>query len=398
MSLRNIYLENVGQTSEMSMLLEVSHAKGVYIYDTSGKQYMDLNSGISVSNLGHSHPAIIEAIQKQSEAHLHTMVYGEHVQSSQALFAKNLLSKIDDRYNSLYYLLTGSEVVEAAMKLAKKQTNRTQIIAAKHAYHGSTQGAESLRSDESYKRAFYPLLPDIDYIVFNDLESLQLITEKTACVIIEPVQAEAGIISPTHHFLNAVQNKCKETGTLFILDEIQTGFGRTGSLFAFQKFGLAPDIICIGKAMGGGLPLSGLISSKEIMMSLAKNPALGHISTFGGHPLSCASANAALKVLENENLIETVEKKALLFVNELSNHTIIKEIRFEGLLMAVEVTKRKYLKHVVSKAIELGVLIDFFLFNRSSFRLAPPLIISEKDIKKASSILREAFNYAESLY
>jgi len=398
LDLRTLYLQNVGQTSEFSMMFEVSHADGVYIYDINGKEFIDLNSGISVSNLGHKNEEIVQAIKNQADKHLHTMVYGEHIQSSQLLFAQELLAQLDDVYQSLYYLLTGSEAIEAAMKLAKKFTNRTEIIAAKNAYHGSTQGAESLRSDEDYKRSFYPLLSDINWIEFNKIDTIKRITERTACVIIEPVQAEAGVLPPNIDFLIAVQQRCKATKTLFILDEIQTGFGRTGKLFAHQKFGIRPDIICIGKAMGGGLPLSGIISSKEILESLAKKPSLGHITTFGGHPMSCASALASIRILKNTTVIKEVESKAFLLKDLLEVHPIVKEVRNEGLMMAVELTKRKYLKHVVSKSIELGVLVDYFLFNNKSFRIAPPLIISTEEIKKASTILREAFHYAESLY
>ena len=396
MSLRKLYLQHVGQTSEMPLLLEVDHAKGIYITDRNGKVYMDLNSGISVSSTGHAHPKIIAAITSQTEKHLHTMVYGEHVLSSQVALAQKITQQTDS-LDTIYYLLTGTEVVEAAMKLAKKRTNRVEVIAAENAYHGSTQGSESLRSDENYKQAFYPLLPGISWIKFNDFSSLDKITAKTAAVIIEPVQAEAGVILPQNNFLLEAQKRCRENGALFILDEIQTGFGRTGKMFAFQKMGLQPDLVCLGKAMGGGLPLSALLGSKEIIAELAKNPALGHISTFGGHPLSCAAGNASLEIIMQENLMDQIEAKEALFHKKLK-HPIIKEVRSAGLMMAVEVTKRKYLKHVVTKALELGVIVDYFLFNSTSFRLAPPLIISTEEIERACSILVEAMEFALAQY
>ncbi len=396
-NLRQLYLQYVGQTSDFSLAFEVAKASGVYLYDTNRKKYFDLNSGISVSSLGHGNPQIKKAIHDQLDRHLHTMVYGEHVQQTQVKFAELLTSQLPEHYESLYYLLTGSEAIEAAMKLAKKRTNRRQIIAAKHAYHGSTQGAESLRSDEAYKQAFYPLLPAIDWISFNEEKDLALITEETAAVIIEPTQAESGVNCAKEGYLKAVQLRCEETGTLFILDEIQTGFGRTGHLFAFQKYGLKPDVICIGKAMGGGLPLAGLIASKDCLSSLMKEPALGHITTFGGHPLSCAAAHASLQFMLDAKVIESVIDKSDAFA-ELLRHEIVKEVRRDGLLMAVELTKRKYLKHVVSKAHELGAIIDYFLFNDRSFRLAPPLVISEDEIKKACHILQQAFDYSFRKY
>ncbi len=396
-NLRQLYLQHVGQTSDFSLAFEVEKAEGVFLYDTKGKKYFDLNSGISVSSLGHGNPRIKAAIKDQLEKHLHTMVYGEHVQQSQVQFATLLMQQLPDKYQSLYFLLTGSEAIETAMKLAKKRTNRRQIIAAKDAYHGSTQGAESLRSDENYKRAFYPLLPAIDWITFNKEEELELITDQTAAVIIEATQAESGVNTAHNGYLQALQNRCEQTGTLFILDEIQTGFGRTGSLFAFQKYGLSPDVICIGKAMGGGLPLSGLIASQECLSFLMKDPALGHITTFGGHPLSCAAAHASLQYMLDHKIVDKVEEKSALF-NQLLQHNIVREVRRDGLLMAVELTKRKYLKHVVSKAHELGAIIDYFLFNDKSFRLAPPLVISFEEIKKACHILQQAFDYSFEKY
>ncbi len=396
-SLRQLYLSNVGQTSELPLLLEVDHANGMYIFDRDGKKYLDLNSGISVSSLGHCHPKVVSALKSQSEKYLHTMVYGEHVQSPQVKFAELLLRQLKNKYESVYYLMSGTEAVELGMKIAKNATNRYELISCTNAYHGSTQGAEALRSDLDYKSAYHPLLPGINHMRFNHLEDVNLINEGTAGVIIEAVQAEAGVIPPDIMFLIAVQKRCEEVGALFILDEIQTGFGRTGHLFAHQKYGVSPDLILIGKSMGGGMPIAGVVGSKSLMNTIIKNPALGHITTFGGHPMSCAAAHASLQALLDENVVDQVLNKEAM-MKDLLQHNIIKEVRSSGLMMAVELTKRKYLKHVVKHTIENGALIDYFLFNDRSFRVAPPLIITEKQIKEGCDILLASMDYAEAKY
>jgi len=325
------------------------------------------------------------------------MVYGEHIQNPQVAYASLLASNLDKSLNSLYYVMSGSEATEGAMKLAKRYTGRTEIIACANAYHGSTQGAESLRSDEDYKRAFYPLLPDVNHITFNDKTDLEKITERTACVILEPVQAEAGVVLPKDNYLQAVRKRCNETDTLMILDEIQTGFGRTGHLFAYQKYNVLPDILLVGKAMGGGMPIAGFLASHEIMSTFMSKPVLGHITTFGGHPVCCAAAKATLDTLLDEEIVTTVLDKEKL-IKSLLVHPIIKEVRSSGLMMAVELTKRKYLKHVVAKCYEIGLIIDWFLFNNRSFRLAPPLVITVEEIKEACGIILEAMDYAEGRY
>ena len=396
-SLRQLYLDNVGQTSELPLLLEIDHAEGMYIYDKNGKRYLDLNSGISVSSLGHCHPQVIKALRDQSEKYLHTMVYGEHVHTPQVKFAELLLSRLDDVYERVYYLMSGTEAVELGMKIAKRYTGRYELISCQNAYHGSTQGAETLRSDLEYKSSYFPMIPGVKHIRFNHHDDLSKINEDTAGVIIEAVQAEAGIIPPDNSFLKALQKRCKEMGALFILDEIQTGFGRTGKLFAYQKYNILPDLILIGKAMGGGMPIAGVVGSKELMNTIIKNPALGHITTFGGHPMSCTAAHASLETLLEDNYIDTVLAKEKLIKNML-RHEIIKEVRSSGLMMAVELTKRKFLKHVVNYTIENGALIDYFLFNDRSFRLAPPLIISEEQIKEGCQILLKAMDYAKEKY
>lgn len=394
---RQLFINHVAQTNELPLMLDVARAKGMYIYDQNGKAYLDMNSGISVSSLGHCHPTVTNAIKEQVDQHLHTMVYGEHIQQPQIQYAQLLSSQLPDHLSKVYYVMTGTETVEVAMKLARRTTGRYEIIAAKNAYHGSTYGAEALRSDYEFTGSFGPGVPGVRHIQFNDEKSLLRITENTAAVIIEPVQAESGINPPTDDFLKKVKARCSEVGALFVLDEIQTGFGRTGELFAFMKYDCPPDILLIAKGMGGGMPIGGVVSSKEIFAHLLKNPALGHITTFGGHPVSCVAAHATLSTLLEEEIIPEVSKKEAYFLEKLQ-HPIIKEIRHSGLMMGVELTRRKYLKHVVAKAIDLGLLIDFFLFNDRSFRLAPPLIVDYQTIDKAVSILLQAMDFAQEKY
>lgn len=396
-SKRQLFLDHVGQTSTYPLMLEIEKAEGVYIMDTSGKRYFDLNSGISVSSLGHRHPQVITAIKAQLDKHLHTMVYGEHVQAPQIEYAELLTAQLDSSLNSIYFLNSGSEVLEAAMKLAKRATGRYELISASGAYHGSSQGAETLRSDHAYSRAFLPLIPGVRHIEFNTVNDLDRITQKTAAVIVEPVQAESGVIVPNPTYLKSLRERCTATQTLLILDEIQTGFGRTGRLFAHQKYGLVPDLLCIGKAMGGGMPIGGLVGNQAILGQFTRNPDLGHITTFGGHPVPCAAAKATLEVLLATDHIETVKDKEA-YIHQSLKHPIVKEIRSSGLMMAVELTKRKYLKHVVGKAFEEGALIDYFLFNNRSFRLAPPLVYTMEELQKAMAILVKALDYAERKY
>lgn len=397
-TLRQLFLSHVAQTSELPLMLEIDRAEGMYIYDTSNKRYIDMNSGISVSSLGHCHPAVVDAVKEQVSKHMHTMVYGEHLHNKQIAYAELLTSQLDKSLSKVYYVMTGTECVEVAMKLSRRHTGRTEIIAAKKAYHGSTYGAEALRSDFEFTASFAPGVPGIKHIDFNSEEELVKITENTACVIIEPVQAESGVNPPKNGYLKKVQNRCREVGALFILDEIQTGFGRTGALFAHKKYGVVPDMLLIAKSMGGGMPIGAVVSSEKIMSSLLKNPALGHITTFGGHPVSCAAAYATLSELLKGDIISQVGLKEQLIHEKIGSHPIVKEVRSSGLMMGVELTKRKYLKHVVSSAIENGILIDFFLFNDRSFRLAPPLIITENQINDACEILKKALDFAMEKY
>lgn len=393
-SLKQLYLSHVAQTSRLPLLLEVERSEGVFIWDKNGKRYFDMNSGIAVSSLGHANPEIIQAIHSQATKYMHTMVYGEHVQSPQVEYAQTISKYLDDSLNSLYFLMSGTEATELAMKICKRYTGRYQIISCKNAYHGSTQGAESLRSDLEYKNAFYPLLPEMRHIQFNNLEDLDQISENTAGVICEVVQGEAGVILPDPSFLKALRERCTMTGSLLIFDEIQSGFGRTGYLFAHQKYGVVPDLLLIGKAMGGGMPIAGVIGPGEIMKCLVVNPELGHITTFGGHPVCVSAALAALKILLRTDLIDQVHEKEKIIHQKLK-HPIVKEIRSAGLMMAIELTSRKYLKYSVSRAFELGLIVDWFLFNDRSFRLAPPLIISEEELRQACDILLESLQFAE---
>lgn len=396
--IKDLYLSHVGQTSDMSMLLEVSHAKGAYIYDTQGKRYLDMNSGISVSSLGHCHPAVTRAVKEQVDSYMHTMVYGEHVQKPQVAFAQRLTSEMQGTFDCVYYLSAGTEATELGIKLAKKYTGRYEIVAMRSSYHGSTYAAESLRSDAEYTRAFMPLMPGVRHINFNVHEDLSLITNKTAGVLCEVVQGEAGVIKAQKEYLEHLRKRCDEVGALLIFDEIQSGFGRTGHLFAHEGYGVYPDIVLIGKAMGGGMPISGVVTSHEILGSIIRDPALGHISTFGGHPVCTAAASAALDVLLDEGLMDDVQEKEDFIVKKLSQHDIIKEVRSAGLMMAVEPIRRKYLKHIVSKALDLGVLVDWFLFNNRSFRLAPPLITTQEQLREGCDILLMAMDHARDLY
>ncbi|WP_235298591.1 aspartate aminotransferase family protein [Portibacter marinus] len=396
-SIRQLFLSHVAKTNEMPLMLEIDRAEGIYIYDSKGKKYFDMNSGISVSSLGHCHPAVVKAVKDQVSRHMHTMVYGEHIQSPQASYASLLTSQLHKRLDLVYFVMTGTETVELAMKLARKQTGRTEIIACRNAYHGSTYGAEALRSDTGFTMHFAPGVPGVRHINYNLVEDLNKITKSTAAVIVEPVQAESGVHPPLDNYLLQLKIRCEKVGALFILDEIQTGFGRTGALFAHQKYNAIPDVLLIAKSMGGGMPIGAVVSSEKIFSSMIKNPALGHITTFGGHPVSCAAAHATLTtILENELPEKVLTKEAL--IRRTLQHPIIKEIRSSGLMMAVELTKRKYLKHVVGKCMDLGLIIDWFLFNDRSFRLAPPLIITEQEIDEACKIILEAMDYAFEKY
>jgi acetylornithine/succinyldiaminopimelate/putrescine aminotransferase len=368
------------------MGLEIVKAEGIYLYDKKGRQYIDLVSGVSVSNVGHCHPKVVEAVQAQAAKYMHLMVYGEFVQEPQVNFAKQIVDLLPEKFQSVYFVNSGSEAIEGAMKLAKRVTGRREILAFKKAYHGSTQGALSIYGGDELKKSVQPLLPEIDFMTFNNSETLSLITNKTACVVMEVIQAEAGIVPAEKEFLEAVKVKCIETGTLLVFDEVQTGFGRTGKMFGFEHYGVEPDIICFAKGMGGGMPIGAFVSSKELMDTLTNKPALGHITTFGGHPVSCAAGLASLKVILEEKLYEKAEQKEMLF-RSLLRHKAIKEIRGRGLFLAIEMVSGFNMTAFFNLCVEQGIIYDFFLFNDSAFRIAPPLTISEPEIEKIDPIL-----------
>jgi acetylornithine/N-succinyldiaminopimelate aminotransferase len=394
---REIFLKHVAQTSPGPLALEITKAEGTMLYDAAGKAYIDLIGGISVANTGHRHPRVIAAIQKQLDAYLHIMVYGEFVESPQVQYAKLLTDNLPVSLNSVYFTNSGAEAVEGAMKLAKRVTNRTQIIAFNKSYHGSTQGALSILGDEYWRNAFRPLLPAILHLDYGAGESLNFITTETACVIAETVQAEAGVIAPTKKWMQALRTKCTETGTLLILDEIQTGFGRTGKRWGFENFDIVPDVLLLGKALGGGMPLGAFIADKELMWSFTESPVLGHITTFGGHPVSCAAGMAAMEALLQEHIIDTVKKKEELF-RSLLIHPAIKAVRSYGLWLAVEFDSFETNKKVIDECINRsgqqdrpgGLVTDWFLFAPECLRISPPLIITEEEIRKACAIILES--------
>jgi putrescine aminotransferase len=383
---RQLFLNHNAQTSDTPLLIEINHASGVYMFGAKNEKYLDLISGIGVSNVGHCHPKVVQAVQDQASKFMHLMVYGEFVQSPQVELAVKLTQTLPEKLDAVYLVNSGSEATEGALKLAKRYTNRREIISCVNAYHGSSHGALSVMGNEFFKQSFRPLLPGIKHINFNVIEDLNQITEQTAAVIIETVQGEAGIRVADVEYMKALRAHCTYTGTLLILDEIQCGFGRTGFFWGFEKYGIEPDILLTAKGMGGGMPIGAFISSKEIMDTLSHNPVLGHITTFGGHPVSCAAALACMKIIEEESLIESVQHKADLFLKYLK-HPGIKEVRNAGLMMAVEFESYPVLKKIIDQAIAKGVLTDWFLFCDNSMRIAPPLIITEEQIIEACSII-----------
>lgn len=383
---RQLFLNYVAQTSTAPLALEIERAEGVYLYGPEGQKYLDLIAGISVSNTGHSHPQVVKAVQQQAEKYMHLMVYGEFVESPQVKYAARITEFLPQQLNNVYFTNSGAEATEGALKLAKRYTGRTQLISFKNAYHGSTQGALSVMGDEYFKRKFRPLLPDTLQLHYNNVDELEEITCRTAAVIIETVQAESGVTVPSEDYMKRLRERCTETGTLLIFDEIQAGMGRTGKNFAFDHFGVVPDILLLAKAFGGGMPLGAFISSKQIMQTLTDNPVLGHITTFGGHPVSCAAGLAAWEVVQSENLVAQVEEKGLLF-EQLLNHPHIKAKRRIGLLMALEFENFEQNKRIIDTCIVNGVLTDWFLFAPHCMRIAPPLTITTEEIKLACEVI-----------
>ncbi|MEJ2883111.1 aspartate aminotransferase family protein [Pedobacter sp. GR22-6] len=383
---RQLFLQHNAQTTLEPLLLEFTKARGMYLYDTAGKKHMDLIAGIGVSNVGHCHPSVVAAVKEQAESYMHIMVYGEFVQSPQVNFAKALADVLPEQLNCTYFVNSGAEAVEGAMKLAKRYTDRAEIVACHHSYHGSTQGALSLMGNEEFKQAYRPLLPQVKFIRYNVLADLELITQETAAVFIETIQGEAGIRVADEAYFKALRERCTATGTLLVLDEIQCGFGRTGKLFGFEHFDIVPDILLLAKGIGGGMPIGAFVSSREIMLSLTTNPILGHITTFGGHPVSCAAGLATLATILSEDLVSGVTQKGELF-KQLLKHPAIKEVRGIGLMMAIEFESFELNKKIIDACIADGLISDWFLHCSNSMRIAPPLIISKEDIEWACKVI-----------
>jgi acetylornithine/N-succinyldiaminopimelate aminotransferase len=395
-SSRQLFLRHLGQTSPEPLMVEIVKAEGVYLYGVSGEKYIDLISGVSVSNTGHANRQVIEAVQRQVSDYMHLMVYGEFIQSPQVEYASALTSLLPDKLDSVYFVNSGSEAVEGALKLARRYTGRPGIVSFENAYHGSTFGALSVQGSDLFSHAFGPLLPGVTRARFNDPAAAQYITRETACVIVEPIQAEAGVIMPENSFLELLRSRCTEVGALLIFDECQTGFGRTGTLFCLERYGVVPDILVLAKALGGGMPLGAFISTRQIMASLTHDPPLGHITTFGGHPVCCAAGMASLKVLIENNLAGFAGTKANIFRTRLQ-HKLITGIRGEGLLLAVSLNRPELVKYLVMSAPRHGLITDFFLFCGDSFRIAPPLTITTEEIHEACDKLLLLLDEAASI-
>ena len=389
LSPRQLMLRHLAPTSQSPMGLTIERAEGMYMFAPDGKRYMDLIAGISVSNVGHCHPKVVNAVQRQASTHMHLMVYGEYVQTPQLAFAEQICSLLPEKLNSVYFVNSGSEAIEGAIKLAKRVTGRTGLIAFEDAYHGSSNGALSLMGNEAYKGPFYPLLPEVQHIRLNNFDDLLRIDQLTAAVFLETIQGESGVQIPTKEFMLALRNRCSEQGAILILDEIQCGFGRTGKMFAFSHFDIIPDVLVMAKGMGGGMPIGAFVASKGMMETLSHNPILGHITTFGGHPVSCAAGLASLQVLQEEHLVEQVERKEQLFRTHL-NHPLIREIRGKGLLLAVQLDTFAQLMAVIDVCIANGIVTDWFLFCNDAMRIAPPLTVTDDEIITACKVINAA--------
>ncbi|MDX2360517.1 MAG: aspartate aminotransferase family protein [Crocinitomicaceae bacterium] len=382
------FLAHQAQTNPSPYLIEVDRAEGVYIYSKDGTAYLDMIAGVAVNNIGHNHPKVVEALKSQIDRHLHVMVYGEYIQDAQLNFAKHLTDLLPNSLDCVYTVNSGTEANEAALKLAKRVTGRTELISFQGSYHGSTHGSMSVSGNETKKEAFRPLLPDVRFLEFNTIEDLQSITKKTAGVIIETIQGDAGVRIPSQEFMSALRKRCDEVGAKLIFDEIQCGIGRSGKLFAFEHFNVTPDILTLGKALGGGMPIGALVSSRENLDQFTFDPMLGHITTFGGHPVNCAAAEACLQVMETEIDYSEVERLGKLLEELLSDEQEIKEIRRIGMMFAFDMESFERVEKVVKKCLEKGVISFWFLSHPHSFRLSPPLNISEDEIRKAAKIIK----------
>lgn len=388
---REIFYQKVAQTTSSPIGIEIADAQGCYMYSPDGKRYIDLISGVAVSNVGHCHPKVVAAVQEQASKYMHLMVYGEYIQSPQVQYAEMLTKLLPPTLNNIYYVNSGSEAVEGALKLAKRYTGRGEIIHTTNAYHGSTHGAISIMGNEEFRYAFRPLLPGTRAIRFNNFDDLEHITTQTACVILDPLQSENGLIVPAEGYMEKLRQRCTDTDTLLIFDEVQTGFGRTGSMFYLNKT-VTPDILIIAKAMGGGMPIGAFVSSKEIMNSLTYNPILGHITTFGGHPVSCAAALASLKVIAEEELWQNAEEKGRLFEEALKNNSKLTGIRRQGLFLACDLETEEIYWKLLDRFIDNGLVTDSFLYKLNSFRVAPPLTISDSETNEAIELIIKSLN------
>ena len=398
MILRKQFLAHVGQTSPAPMLVEVARAEGSFFYTPEGKRYFDLVAGVSVSNVGHANPAVVEAVQRQAADYMHIMVYGEMVERPQVEYARRIAELLPGDLDCLYFVNSGAEAVEVALKLAKRCTGRTELISMRRAYHGSTHGAMSMMGapeGEEWKAEFRPLLPDTRAIEFNSFEDLKYITERTAGVLCEVVQGEAGVRLPDEGWLKALRERCTEVGALLIFDEIQTGMGRTGEMFASIKYGVTPDVVTLAKAFGGGMPLGGVAARRDVLNLFTENPCLGHITTFGGHPVCCAAGLAALNYMVDNGVVEQVESKGALFEQRLLSHPRVQEIRRSGLLLAVELGRSEYLYQLMDIFKQEGIMSDWFLFCDTAFRISPPLTISEEEIEECCTIIRQSLDRIE---
>jgi len=388
---RDIFLKNIAQTSGAPIGLEIIKAEGIYQYDASGKEYIDLIAGFSVANIGHSHPEVIKAVQEQAAKYMHLIVYGEFIESPQTAYAKLLTEHLPASLDCIYFTNSGAEATEGALKLAKRATGRPNIIAFNKSYHGSTQGALSVMGDEYYRNAFRPLLPGIIHTDYNGNEVFDLINNNTACVILETIQAESGITVPSKQWMQQLRSKCTEHGVLLILDEIQAGFGRTGKLWAFEHFDIVPDILLLGKALGGGMPLGAFVAGKALMHQLSFNPVLGHITTFGGHPVSCAAGKTAFEILLNDGLAAQVKEKEALFVAQLQ-HSSIRQLNHFGLWASLKFQDNETAQNIIHACVENGCITDWFLFAPDHLRIAPPLTIQPEQIRNACSVIINCIN------
>jgi acetylornithine/succinyldiaminopimelate/putrescine aminotransferase len=390
MSQRDFFLSHLGQTTPFPFLVEVDRAEGIYIYDKQGKSYMDMISGVAVNNIGHRHPKVVTALKNQIDKYLHVMVYGEFIQDSQQLLVKELLEVLPNSLDGVYVVNSGTEAIEAALKLTKRVTGRMELVSFRGSYHGSTHGSMSVSGNEVKKQAFRPLLPDVQFLTHNEQTELERITEKTAGVILETVQGDAGVRKPSVTFMKALRQRCDEVGALLILDEIQCGMGRTGKFFAFEHFDIVPDILTLGKALGGGMPIGALVSSQKRLMEFTHAPMLGHITTFGGHPVVCAAAAAAVQVLKSEINWMELEEKAQRFEERFKRHPELVEIRRVGMMFAFDMVSAERVERVVSRCMEKGLITFWFLSHPYSFRLSPPLTITEDELNLAADLILES--------